>query len=96
MKKQLALSTIVLLSGSIYAQGVVLSCQQDNNLLFPKQALSTDESLNVVADRSEITKKDRYLLTGNVSLTLLLIESIFKNLARLQAQLAMLNSKTGL
>ena len=68
MKKQLALSTIVLLSGSIYAQGVVLSCQQDNNLLFPKQELSTDESLNVVADRSEITKKDHYLLTGNVSL----------------------------
>lgn len=48
--------------------GVVLSCQQ-NNLLFPKQTLSNNtESLDVAADRSEITKKDTYLLTGNVSL----------------------------
>ncbi|MCS5592259.1 MAG: hypothetical protein NZ775_07045, partial [Gammaproteobacteria bacterium] len=68
MKKRLALFNIVLLSGSIHAQGVVLNCQQDTALLFPKQTLSTDENLNVVADRSEITKKDQYLLTGNVSL----------------------------
>ncbi len=69
MKKQLALSTIVLLSGVINAQGVVLNCQTNNGLLFPKQTLSTDtESLDVLADRSEISKKDNYLLTGNVSL----------------------------
>ena len=68
MKKQLALSTIVLLSGVINAQGVILSCAQEP-LLFPKQILSTDtESLDVLADRSEISKKDNYLLTGNVSL----------------------------
>jgi len=68
MKKRLALFNIVLLSGTIHAQGVVLNCQQDDGLLFPKQTLSTDDSLNVIADRSEITKKDHYLLTGNVSL----------------------------
>ncbi|MCS5586788.1 MAG: LPS assembly protein LptD, partial [Gammaproteobacteria bacterium] len=68
MKKRLALFNIVLLSGSIHAQGVILNCQQDSALLFPKQTLSTDENLNVVADQSEITKKDQYLLTGNVSL----------------------------
>ncbi|HCX13096.1 MAG TPA: LPS-assembly protein LptD, partial [Gammaproteobacteria bacterium] len=68
MKKQLALSTIVLLSGVINAQGLILSCAQEP-LLFPKQILSTDtESLDVLADRSEISKKDNYLLTGNVSL----------------------------
>ena len=68
MKKQLTLSTIVLLSGVINAQGLILSCAQEP-LLFPKQILSTDtESLDVLADRSEISKKDNYLLTGNVSL----------------------------
>jgi LPS-assembly protein len=68
MKKQLSLSTIVLLSGVINAQGVILSCAQEP-LLFPKQTLSTDtESLDVLADRSEISKKNNYLLTGNVSL----------------------------
>jgi len=51
-----------------YAPGVTLSCTQES-LLFPKQTLSTDtESLDVLADRSEISKKDSYLLTGNVSL----------------------------
>jgi len=54
MKKRLALFNIILLSGSIHAQGVVLSCQQDDGLLFPKQTLSTDDSLNVIADRSEL------------------------------------------
>ena len=67
MKKRLALFNIVLLSSTIHAQGVVLNCQQDGGLLFPKQTLSTDDSLNVIADRSEITRKDQYLLTGNVS-----------------------------
>jgi hypothetical protein len=51
-----------------YTPGVALSCTQES-LLFPKQTLSTDtESLDVLADRSEISKKDNYLLTGNVSL----------------------------
>jgi LPS-assembly protein len=49
------------------AQGYVLNCE-DNRLLFPKQTLSNDENLDVVADRSEITKGDTYLLSGNVSL----------------------------
>ena len=50
------------------SKGVVLSCGK-STLLFPKQILSTDtESLDVLADRSEISKKDNYLLTGNVSL----------------------------
>ncbi len=67
MKKRLALFNIVLLSSAIHAQGIVLNCQQDDGLLFPRQTLSTDDSLNVIADRSEITRKDQYLLTGNVS-----------------------------
>jgi len=50
------------------SKGVVLSCGK-SSLLFPRQTLSTDtESLDVLADRSEISKKDNYLLTGNVSL----------------------------
>lgn len=48
--------------------GVVLSCGK-NTLLFPKQTLSTDtQSLDVLADRSEISGKDLYQLSGNVSL----------------------------
>lgn len=55
-------------NSKIDAAGVVLSCGK-NSLLFPKQTLSTDtQSLDVLADRSEISKKDNYLLTGNVSL----------------------------
>jgi Organic solvent tolerance protein OstA len=50
------------------SKGVVLNCGK-SSLLFPKQTLSTDtESLDVLADHSEISKKDNYLLTGNVSL----------------------------
>ncbi len=69
MKKQLALSVLFLLSSVISAEGVVLKCDQDN-LLFPKQTLSTDtQNLDVIADRSEISGKDLYQLSGNVSLT---------------------------
>ncbi|HIM96145.1 MAG TPA: LPS-assembly protein LptD, partial [Gammaproteobacteria bacterium] len=68
MKKWLALFNIILLSGSIQAQGVTLNCAQEP-LLFSKQTLSTDvKSMDVLADHSEISKKDNYLLTGNVSL----------------------------
>jgi LPS-assembly protein len=50
------------------SKGVVLNCGK-SSLLFPKQTLSTDtESLDVLADRSEISGKDLYQLTGNVSL----------------------------
>ncbi|MDC0904502.1 LPS assembly protein LptD [Candidatus Thioglobus sp.] len=67
MKKLLTLCSFALLSGLANAQGYVLNCE-DNRLLFPKQTLSNDENLDVVADRSEITKGDTYLLSGNVSL----------------------------
>jgi LPS-assembly protein len=67
MKKSLTICSFALLSGLVNAQGYVLNCE-DNHLLFPKQILSNDENLDVVADRSEITKGDTYLLSGNVSL----------------------------
>ncbi|MDB3971992.1 LPS assembly protein LptD [Candidatus Thioglobus sp.] len=67
MKKLLTLCSFALLSGLANAQGYVLNCE-DNRLLFPKKTLSNDENLDVVADRSEITKGDTYLLSGNVSL----------------------------
>lgn len=68
MKKSLALCIVALLSNSVYAQGVVLNCQE-NATLFPKQKLSTDlDNLDVIADRSEISKKDVYELSGNVSI----------------------------
>ena len=68
MRKQLTLSTIFLFSSGVFAQGVVLNCHQDS-LLFPKQTLSSDtQNLDVLADRSEITQKNNYLLTGNVSI----------------------------
>ena len=68
MRKQLTLSTIFLLSSGVFAQGVVLQCYQDS-LLFPKQTLSSDtQNLDVLADRSEISQKNNYLLTGNVSI----------------------------
>ena len=48
--------------------GVTIGCQQ-NNLLFPKQALSNNtQILDIVADHSEISKNDLYELSGNVSL----------------------------
>ena len=68
MRKQLTFSTIFLFSSSVFAQGVVLECYQDS-LLFPKQTLSNDtQNLDVLADRSEISQKNNYLLTGNVSI----------------------------
>jgi len=67
MKKSITLCSLILFSGVVSAQGYSLSCD-DSRLLFPKQTLSTDDSLNVLADRSEISKGDTYLLTGNVSL----------------------------
>jgi len=67
MKKTFTLCSLILLSGATNAQGYALNCE-DSHLLFPKQVLSNDENLDVLADRSEITKNDSYLLTGNVSL----------------------------
>ena len=67
MKKLLTLCSFALLSNLANAQGYILNCE-DNRLLFPKQTLSNDENLDVVADRSEVTKSDTYLLSGNVSL----------------------------
>ena len=67
MKKSITLCSLILFSGVVSAQGYSLSCD-DSRLLFPKQTLSTDDSLDVLADRSEISKGDTYLLTGNVSL----------------------------
>ncbi|MDB3893753.1 LPS assembly protein LptD [Candidatus Thioglobus sp.] len=67
MKKFLTLCSFALLSSLANAQGYILNCEE-NRLLFPKQTLSNDENLDVVADRSEVTKSDTYLLSGNVSL----------------------------
>ncbi|HIL03890.1 MAG TPA: LPS-assembly protein LptD [Candidatus Thioglobus autotrophicus] len=67
MKKSITLCSLIFFSGVVSAQGYSLSCD-DSRLLFPKQTLSTDDSLDVLADRSEISKGDTYLLTGNVSL----------------------------
>ena len=67
MKRPLIVSSLVLFSLPVLSE-VVLNCNTDR-LLFPKQELSTSsDTLDVVADRSEITKKDSYLLSGNVSL----------------------------
>ena len=67
MKKPLVVSSLVLFSISSYAQ-VVLNCQQES-LLFPKQVLSTShDTLDVLADHSQISGKDHYSLSGNVSL----------------------------
>jgi len=69
MKKQLVLSILALLSSATSAEGVILNCDQ-SDLLFPKQTLSDNtESLDVTADRSEVTKKDLYELSGNVSIS---------------------------
>lgn len=73
MKKQATLFAIIfthiLLLNTAYAQGVALSCKSDSPL-FPKQKFSKDTtSLDITADKSEVTAKDNYLLTGNVELT---------------------------
>ena len=71
MKKQLALSTIILLSGISNAQKqeYAISCNSSTPLIFPKQTLSEDtENINIVADKSEVDNKNDYLLTGNVAL----------------------------
>ena len=67
MKTPAILYSLVLFSGAVSAQGVSLSCQ-DTQLLFPKQTLSSSDNLDVVADHSEISKNDHYLLRGGVSL----------------------------
>jgi len=67
MKTPAILYSLVLFSGAVSAQGVSLSCQ-DTQLLFPKQTLSSSDNLDVIADHSEISKGDHYLLKGGVSL----------------------------
>ena len=67
MKKPLALYSLILFSAGVSAQGYGVNCQ-DSSLLFPKQALTNSDALDVLADRSEISQSDTYLLTGNVSL----------------------------
>ncbi len=67
MKKQSALSAIILFSGIVNAQGqdYVVSC---NPLLFPQQTLSKDtQNLDVGADHSE-GSNGNYLLTGGASI----------------------------
>jgi hypothetical protein len=57
MRKQLALSAIILLSGIVNAQeqDYVVSCSS-KPLLFPKQTLSKDtKNLDISADHSEVT-----------------------------------------
>ena len=67
MRKSIFFFTFTLFSSIVSAQGYTLNCA-DSRLLFPKQILSNDKNLDVIADRSEITQGDNYLLTGNVSL----------------------------
>ncbi len=67
MKRSIILCLLALVSATSNAQDYRFNCQ-DASLLFPKQSLSTNENLDVVADYSEVSKSDRYLLTGNVSL----------------------------
>ncbi len=69
MRKLLALSTLLLLSGVVSAQeaGYTVNCSS-TPLLFPKQMLSTDpENVDVTTDHSE-GSEGNYLLTGNASL----------------------------
>ena len=69
MRRQLALSTIILLSGIINAQeqDYIVSCSS-TPLLFPKQVLSKDvQNLDISADHSEVTGGN-YLLAGNASI----------------------------
>ncbi|CAC9600807.1 LPS-assembly protein LptD @ Organic solvent tolerance protein precursor [uncultured Gammaproteobacteria bacterium] len=69
MRKQLALSTIILLSSIINAQDqdYVVSCSS-TPLLFPKQVLAKDaKNLEISADHSEVIDGN-YLLTGNASI----------------------------
>jgi LPS-assembly protein len=68
MKKSLTLYLFVLFANSAYAQqDYQLNCN-NNRLLFPKQTLANDEHLDISADHSEISKNNRYTLSGNVSL----------------------------
>ncbi len=70
MRKQPALYVLfaLLLSSTINAETLVLNCQ-NNALLFPKQALSSEtEGLDIQADYSEIVKGGHHLFKGNVSL----------------------------
>lgn len=70
MKRQLALSTIILLSSVVSAQGrdYVISCSSGAPLLFPKQVLSEDaRNLDISADHSEVIGGN-YLLTGNAAI----------------------------
>jgi len=68
MKFHFLLAIFVLLSSTVKAQEKTFSCQ-NKDLLFPKQQLSTDtENLDINADKSEITKKNLYSLTGDVSI----------------------------
>lgn len=69
MKKQLALSALILLSTTVSAQETeyAISCS-GTPLLFPKQTLSTDlENADVTADHSE-GADGSYSLTGNAVL----------------------------
>ncbi|MDC9714208.1 MAG: LPS assembly protein LptD [Gammaproteobacteria bacterium] len=68
MRRQLALSVIVLLSSAVSAQEreFAIGCD-DTPLLFPKQILSTDiESLDIAANHSEVSNGN-YLLRGNAT-----------------------------
>lgn len=68
MKYLFLLATFLFLSISVQAQEKSLSCK-NNETLFPKRQLSTDpENLDINADHSEVTKKDLYSLSGDVSI----------------------------
>ena len=77
MKKHLLFSILVLSAFSVQADGVNLTCAPyqscvncpEYQTLFPIQQFSTDlTSIEVEADRSEVSQNNGYFLSGNVKL----------------------------
>ena len=68
MKKLLIFSTLALTSSLIHAQGVNLSCSQQQTL-FPLETFTSNaDELDIEADQSEISGKDDYHFSGNALL----------------------------
>ncbi|MCS5592684.1 MAG: LPS assembly protein LptD [Gammaproteobacteria bacterium] len=68
MKKLLIFSTLALATSLVHAQGVNLSCYQQQTL-FPLEAFTANaDELDIEADQSEISGKDDYHFSGNALL----------------------------
>ena len=68
MKKLLIFSTLALTSSLIHAQGVSLSCSQQQTLFPLETFTSNTDELDIEADQSEISGKDDYHFSGNALL----------------------------